>query len=206
MNLQAQDVATPTRLLSFRQTMTTGAMIDVSTREPHRVISLRERLAGYVGYGWAVLPLIARGKEPDTKLLRSFYADPRTAHLRAGPARLEEVEEWFRLKPTLNLGVFPSECLALIDIDRLDLVDPDIPTPTASSGREGGGKHIYLSSDRVLPTRRMEWGHLNPAYLVLPGSTHPTGRLYEWLPGRSPDQVPFMDYREAMPLLGLEGE
>jgi hypothetical protein len=160
----------------------------------------------YVAYGWALVPLVPGGKDPNAELLRELYGDPRTAHLREGQAVLEEVEEWFRLKPTLNLGVFPSERLAVVDIDCLDMIDPDIPTPTASSGRDGGGKHLYLSCDRLLPRKRVEWGHLNPSHLVLPGSTHPTGRLYEWLPGRSPGQMPFMDYREAMPLLGLEEE
>jgi hypothetical protein len=174
--------------------------------EGRSAIPLKEWAPAYVACGWALVPLVPRGKEPDTKLLRELYGQPTTSHLRQGPALLEEVQEWFRMNPKINLGVYPNECLALVDIDCLDMIDPDIPTPAASSGRQGGGKHLYLSCDQLLPTKRVEWGHLNPSHLVLPGSTHATGRLYEWLPGRSPDQVPFMDYREAMPLLGQEGE
>jgi Bifunctional DNA primase/polymerase, N-terminal len=165
---------------------------------------LRDRAPAYVGFGWALVPVVSRSKEPHTALLRELYGRPTLDHLKHGPALAEEVEEWFRLEPELNLGVFPSNSLALIDIDHLDLLNPKIPTPTASSGREGGGRHLYLSCDRLLPTKKTKWGHLNPAHLVVPGSIHESGRMYEWLPGLSPDEVSFMDYREALPLLGLE--
>ena len=170
----------------------------------HRDCSLWERARVYLSYGWGLLPLLSPGKAPNRELLRLVYRDTRTDHLRIVPASPKEVELWCLLDSNLNLGVFPSQSLCLIDIDHLDMIDPDIRTPTASSGRESGGKHLYLSCDRVLPTRKTSWGHVNPSYLVLPGSLHMTGRVYEWLPGLSPEDVPFMDYREAFPLLGLE--
>ena len=170
------------------------------------VNSLLTRADRYLSYGWRLLPLKPFEKRPDTSLLREMYSCPMTGQFKEAPATPVEVMEWFRRRPFLNLGVFPSESLALIDVDDLALLDPSIPTPTAASGREGGGKHLYLRCDRLLPTRRTAWGHLNPAHLVVPGSRHPSGRLYEWLPGRSPEDCPFMDYREAISLLGLEGK
>lgn len=169
-----------------------------------RSMSLRNAAQAYVGYGWALVPLVAPGKRPDGDLLQQVYGQPTTWHLPIAPASAQEVELWFRLKPEINLGVYPSGCLALVDIDRLDVLNPEIPAPTASSGRDDGGRHLYLSCDRLLPTRKTKWGDLNPSHLVLPGSLHETGRRYEWLEGLSPAEVPLMDYREALPLLGLE--
>lgn len=50
----------------------------------------------------------------------------------------------------------------------------------------------------------MPWGHINPAYVLLPGSLHPSGRRYAWLPGRSPEDVPFQSFEGAAEALGAE--
>jgi hypothetical protein len=172
--------------------------------ERARRIELRSQAQTYVSYGWKLLPLAETGKQPDGGLLDGLWGDSRTSSLRVAPASAREVDLWFEIAPEINLGVFPSESLWLIDIDRLAVLDPVIETPTASSGRENGGKHLYLSCGRLLPTQKMLWGHVNPSHLVLPGSRHTTGRVYEWLEGLSPEEVPLVHYREACPLLGLE--
>jgi hypothetical protein len=177
----------------------------VAARDDH--VALKARAQLYVGYGWRLLPLATGGKEPAGALLHQIYGDSRIELFRSiAPASAEEVRLWFEVDPTINVGVFPSNTLGLVDIDKLDVVDLDVPTPTASSGREEGGLHLYLWCDRLLPTIKTEWGHVNPAYLVLPGSIHPSGRRYEWLPGRSPEDVELLDYREVLPLLGVEVE
>ena len=91
----------------------------------------------------------------------------------------------------------------LVDIDKLHVLNPEIPTPTASSGRDEGGKHLYFRSHEAIAMKPCKWGHLNPAYLVVPGSIHPSGRQYEWLPGLSPLEVSFMPFVEALDDLGL---
>lgn len=176
---------------------------------------LRERLHLYTSYGWALLPLLPvgypakagdkPGKSPHRDLLRDIYGTTKTDHLRDAPALPEEVGYWFEKDPDINLGVFPSASagLVLLDIDDLDLLDPSLPTPTASSGREGGGKHLYLSSHDEIRMKAYPWGHLNPAYLVLPGSEHTSGLQYEWLPGLSPEEVSFMSFDDARTELGL---
>ena len=161
----------------------------------------------YLAYGWALVPVQPGGKAPHLGLLRELYGDTRVGHLRHAPALAGEVELWLAREPRLNLAVIPGAPggLVVADVDRLDLLDPDLPTPTASSGREGGGRHLYFKSETPVGTRLMPWGHVNPAYVLLPGSLHPSGRRYAWLPGRSPDDVPFMAFEEAAGLLGVEG-
>lgn len=160
----------------------------------------------YLSYGWALVPIRRGEKAPDLDLLRDTYGDTRIGHLRYAPALAGEVEIWFEKAPETNLAVIPGDpsCLVVADVDRLDLLDPDLQTPTASSGREGGGRHLYFVSDRPIGTRRMPWGHVNPAYVLLPGSLHPSGRRYAWLPGRSPDDVPFLPFEETAAALGAE--
>jgi Bifunctional DNA primase/polymerase, N-terminal len=160
----------------------------------------------FLSYGWALVPVRRGEKAPDLDLLRDMYGDTRIAHLRHAPALAGEVELWFENEPEANLAVIPGEPSRLVvaDVDRLDLLDPDLPTPTASSGREGGGKHLYFLSERPIGTKRMPWGHVNPAYVLLPGSLHPSGRRYAWLPGRSPEDVPFRPFEGAAAALGAE--
>lgn len=150
------------------------------------------------------MPLVPKGKAPDLGLLRSIYGDTRTRHLREAPALAEEVALWFERSPSMNLGAFPGVGgLVVADIDKLDVLDPDVITPMAWSGRPEGGKHVYLVSSDLIPTDEFEWGHLNPAHIVLPGSIHPDGPMYEWLPGLAPWEVPFMTLDDALEALGL---
>jgi hypothetical protein len=160
----------------------------------------------FLSYGWSLVPIRRGEKAPDLDLLRDMYGDTRIAHLRYAPALAGEVELWFENEPEINLAVIPGDPgrLVVADVDRLDLLDPDFRTPTASSGREGGGKHLYFVSDRPIGTKRMPWGHINPAYVVLPGSLHPSGRRYAWLRGRSPEDVPFQPFEGAAAALGAE--
>lgn len=172
--------------------------------KPLRELPLAEAAQVYVGYGWFLLPVEPGGKAPYLDLLRGIYADSRTTHLRLAAALPVEVEYWFENEPTMNVGVFPSAGLVIVDIDKLEMLDPELPTPTASSGREGGGKHLYFTSEEVVKTSHPAWGDINPAHAVLPGSVHESGRRYQWLDGLAPDEVPFMDYAAARDALGVE--
>lgn len=161
--------------------------------------SLRERSKAYVSWGWPLVPIAPRGKEPHEELLRDIYRDTRLKHLRNAPAFPEEVEYWFENDPEINLAVIPcsSASVVVVDVDALDVHDLDVLTPTVCSGRVGGGKHFYFSSRRELPPQKAWWGDLNPPYVLLPGSIHPSGAVYEWLPGRSPEDVPFMPFEQV---------
>jgi Bifunctional DNA primase/polymerase, N-terminal len=168
--------------------------------------SLAREFPRYLALGWALVPALPGEKAPHLGLLRELYGDTRVGHLRQAPALAGEVAVWFKNEPRINLGVIPGPGgLVVADVDRLDLLDPDLPTPTASSGREGGGRHLYFRSGAPVGTRLMPWGHVNPAYVLLPGSLHPSGRRYAWLPGLSPDEVPFMRFEDAAGALGAEG-
>ncbi len=158
----------------------------------------------YLSYGWQLLPLVPRGKGPHRELLRQLYGDTRIGHLRDAPALIDEVAYWFQYEPEVNLGVFPGNGLVVVDVDHLQALPLEVETPTVVSGRLGGGRHLYFSSPFDLPMTRRAWGHVNPAYAVLPPSVHPSGRLYEWLPSHSPDEVAFMSFDDAAPILGLD--
>lgn len=179
---------------------------------------LIERLHLYTSYGWALVPLLPAysemeagdrpGKSPFMDLLRDIYGDTRTDHLKKAPAFPEEIVYWFENDPDANLGVFPSASpgLVVVDIDELEILNPDLVTPTASSGRDGGGKHLYFECRDDIARQKFDWGDLNPEYAVLPGSVHETGLRYEWLPGLSPEEVPFMPFEDALTALGLVEE
>ncbi len=166
---------------------------------------LAEAALEYVSYGWFLLPVVPRGKAPHGEFLSEIYGDSRTTHLRRARALRVEVEYWFANESSLNLGVIPcaESGLVIVDVDDLDSINPVFETPTASSGREGGGRHFYFASGEALPTRAFSWGHLNPAHAVLPGSLHETGRRYEWLDGSAPDEVALMPFEDAQSVFGI---
>jgi hypothetical protein len=155
--------------------------------------------------GWPLIALVPGEKTPHRLLLRDLYGDSRWSPFKVAPALAVEVDYWFEVDPLINLGVIPCAAAGLViaDIDHLDLLDPDLVTPTASSGREEGGKHLYFASEQEVPMQRLSWGDVNPSYVVLPGSTHRSGLVYEWLPGLSPEEVPLMAFEEAAETLGV---
>jgi hypothetical protein len=182
----------------------------MATDDPHACRTsvgtpLVERAHVYVISGWALVPLLPRSKEPHRGLLGDLYGDTRLDHLKVAPALPVEVEWWFVNEDDINIGIFPggTSGLVICDLDHLDVLDLALPTPTVSSGREAGGKHLYFHSDESVAMKKTVWGHINPAYAVAPGSTHPSGRTYEWLPGLSPEEVPLMDFADARSLLAL---
>src|SRR5207244_11911168 len=123
-----------------------------------------------------------------------------------GAAFLEEVVYWLECDQETNLAVIPYAFsrLVIADIDEVELLDIELPTPTVISGRAGGGSHLYFSYERDVPMTKTAWGHINPNYVLLPGSLHPSGRRYEWQSGLSPEQVPLMTFEEAAPILGVD--
>jgi hypothetical protein len=165
-----------------------------------------ERAHTYVSYGWHLLPLLPGGKEPHRELLHDLYGDTRTRHLREAPAIFEEVAYWLENEPLINLGVFPCEAagLVVVDVDNCDALPVDLLTPTVVSGRPGGGRHLYFACSYEIPITKQPWGHVNPAYAVLPGSLHPSGRTYEWVGGRSLGEVALIPFEEAAAILGVE--
>lgn len=136
----------------------------------------------YAGRGWPVLPLRARGKEPDGRLvphgLRQATCDPRT------------VRRWWAASPEANVGIRTGEVADVLDIDGpggLDVVTASAgslacwPGPVATTGK---GWHLYMRGGR-LPTRVGVRAGVDVrgrgGYVVAPPSLHPSGRRYRFV-------------------------
>jgi hypothetical protein len=133
--------------------------------------------------GWAVIPL--RGKAP------------RTSHgVLDASTELAVVEGWWERWPQANVGARVPERLMVLDVDprrgglealiRWETAHGPIETLTVWSGREDGGRHLYLRRPlREISSARLKgWGwdlKTSSGYAVMPPSIHPdTGRPYRW--------------------------
>lgn len=115
------------------------------------------------------------------------------------------VREWWTSAPTANIGVATGPIVAL-DIDRRhdgfaslgkleDRVGGLPRTWRVVTG--GGGEHYYFRAPQGVALRNST-GKLGPGidvrgvggYVVGPGSTHITGRTYEWDVDGHPDEIP----------------
>jgi hypothetical protein len=146
----------------------------------------------YTARGWSVIPLQQRGKRP---LLPSW------SEYQSQRASEEEIREWWTRWPDANVGVVTGQVSGLIV---LDLDGPGAvnfakrhgvpPTVVASTGK---GWHVYfqhpgqpvqnaaaLDGVKGLDVRG------DGGYVVAPPSVHPSGRVYQWAKGRSPDDLP----------------
>lgn len=160
--------------------------------------------------GFSVFPVEPRGKRPLGSL----------APMGCNSATNDEqrVAEWWRAAPEANIGVAtgPVSGLAVIDLDGEEGADSwgrllaqhgaaaAWGPPDGATVRTGGGWHLYFalpdglevrnSARRIAPgiDVRGEGG-----YVVAPGSTHPSGRAYEWL-----DPIPPGGLAPARPWLG----
>jgi hypothetical protein len=118
----------------------------------------------------------------------------------------EEVERWWRLHATLNVGMAlgPVSGLVRVDVDGpageaalLELSGGDLP-PTLEffSGKPGSRGLLYAIPDGVTlrTTVRGEDGEelrlqAKGAQTVLPPSRHESGSRYSWAEGRSPGEI-----------------
>jgi Bifunctional DNA primase/polymerase, N-terminal len=133
--------------------------------------------------GLALLPLRARGKEPNLRVLREVHGRPEWRSLAKRPASAAEVRAWFDVDPDTNVGVIlgsPSDGLVAVDFDRKATGVRHPPTPIVKTAR---GHHAFLRSDQPVKTREYPWGEIRGegSYVVLPDSIHPTGHHYHYL-------------------------
>jgi hypothetical protein len=178
------------------------------------VVSLASAALRYAQRGWAVFPLVPKGKRP-----RLPTREDGKAGCWDGTADTATVEAWWDRWPDSNIGIHcgPGSGLFVLDVDAeapeggvsgpdalvaLEALHGALPaTLTATTG--GGGEHRYfrMPVGRVLRNRagmklpsgekaaldvRAEGG-----YVVLPPSVHPSGREYRWLGSvREPAEAP----------------
>jgi replicative DNA helicase len=138
----------------------------------------------YAEHGWAVFPLLPRGKHPLIKGGGGFLAATTDATTITG---------WWRGQPSANIGLWPGQSgLVVIDLDGpegeatgrlLGLLSE--PTLECRTGREDGGRHLYFKRPDF-SISNASIGHKidvrgDAGYVVLPPSIHPTGRKYEFV-------------------------
>jgi putative DNA primase/helicase len=143
---------------------------------------------------------------PDCK---SCGKHPRTEHgLKDATTDPAIINDWWDRWPAANVGIVtgPESGFFALDIDRhgadgaatlaaLESQYGPLP-PTVEAITGGGGRHIpfrYPAGETIKSVP----GKLGPGvdvkglggYLVAPPSRHASGRLYEWAPGRGPDEI-----------------
>lgn len=137
-------------------------------------------------HGLALIPLEPRGKRPHFEVLDAVYSTSKTDRLRNRASSEAEIESWFAVDPSCNVGIVTGQAsggLVVLDVDRPDLELPLGCTPTALTTR---GRHHYVVSDSVSATAAEKFGEIRAggAYVVAPPSIHPTGTAYLWRPGQ----------------------
>ena len=154
-----------------------------------------EIAGSYLSRGWSVLPVRPRDKRP---LIRWQSLQ------KARPSQVD-VERWFQRWPDANLGIVTGEIsnLIVLDIDpkhggseSLDALERRfgrLPA-TVEARTGGGGRHLYFAHPGQPLHNRAGIGpgidlRGDGGYIVAPPSVHPSGKPYEWLPARSPDEL-----------------
>jgi len=167
----------------------------------------------YARHGWAVLPLWwlrpdgrcgcgkadcdKPGKHPLGKLapngVKNATTDPAT------------IKEWWRLHPRANVGIAmgASSGVWTLDVDADDggfeslaaMVSQNGLPDTVTNRTGGGGEHrLFQYRGESIRNRVKDIGdgldvRATGGYIVVPPSVHRTGALYQWAPGRGPDEI-----------------
>jgi Bifunctional DNA primase/polymerase, N-terminal len=144
------------------------------------MISMRSTL-DYLDRGWSVLPLKPRAKVPAARLIRATRGTSSWSVYRDRHASPDEVAAWHELEPGHNVGILCGETsgnLAVVDVD--SPLPAEVKIPVTATVRTGRGRQFYGRGEAL--TERFEWGELRSegSYVVVPRSTHPNGRQYEW--------------------------
>jgi len=147
---------------------------------------------------------ISEGKEPNWDVIEHQRGTKSQKTYLRKPPSAEEVLEWPEIDPETNIGLPTGRepGRVALDVDGplpgcWDLLDlPD--TPTTSSGRTEGGRHIHFATSSslttteevVLPCNGTKLQLIGEgSHVVAPGSVHKSGTRYAWMPGLSPAEV-----------------
>lgn len=154
-----------------------------------------ERFTKLAAHGFNVIPLERRGKKP----VQPWMAYQQTR------ASATEVLQWQKDYRDLNVGIVcgpTSDNRVALDLDnehaRGEVERQYGPLPITPTVRTARGQHLYLidRSERLRNfVGKIEGVDLRGmgGYCVGPGSIHPSGAVYRWERGLSPDEVPFAD-------------
>lgn len=95
-----------------------------------------EAAISYLHRGWAVIPLVPRGKEPFPPLLpTNRHGEPSWKLLTTPQVTEDEVRGWFRRYPDINIGIVTGEASGnLVVVD----VGPQAHRPAAPPAHRGG--------------------------------------------------------------------
>ncbi len=149
----------------------------------------------YLAKGWSVLPLRHSDKRPliQWQMLQQTRADTAT------------VEHWFAHWPDANIGIVTGEIsnLIVLDVDHKHGGDDSLVqlerrfgtlSETVEAYPGGGGRHLYFTHPGDFTPNRTGLAQGidlrgDGGYVVAPPSRHPSGQLYAWVPGRSPEEI-----------------
>ncbi len=156
---------------------------------------IAQAAARYLAGGWSVLPLRRGEKRPLIRweMLQQERADAAT------------VAQWFARWPDANIGIVTGEIsnLIVLDVDPKHGGDDSLvelerrfgPLPeTVEAHTGGGGRHLYFAHPGSFVPNRAGLAQGidlrgDGGYIVGPPSLHPSGQLYAWAPGRSPEEM-----------------
>jgi Bifunctional DNA primase/polymerase, N-terminal len=132
--------------------------------------------------GWSVLPLT--GKEPNSRLIRHTRGSASWRSFQTRRARPDEIERWFDLEESTNIGVCTGQISGgLVVVDADDEAAAPKVFPATATVRTGRGRHYYLQlAGEAVRSRDFAWGELRAdgRYVVAPVSWHESGRRYVW--------------------------
>lgn len=101
----------------------------------------------------------------------------------------EQIKAFWAKFPNANIGIATGHGVDVLDLDGKDaqeLLSSCPQTPTVLTGRNGGGRHLYLKSSgmkngaNVHPQIKGVDFRGEGGYVVAPPSIHPSGRVYSW--------------------------
>lgn len=150
---------------------------------PKAASALARAALRYAEAGWYVFPLTPRAKTPIIRGGRGFLE---------ATCDVDQVRRWWAEWPDANIGLWPGRSgLVVVDIDgpegetaARDLGAVSEPTLVATTGRAGGGRHLYFRHpgetvpNAVLAPKLDIRG--DAGYVVIPPSIHPSGVPYRW--------------------------
>lgn len=156
-----------------------------------------EAALDYLKHGWAVVPAGKGAKRPIVRWQRFQHQMPDE----------KLVKGWYQRWPEANIAIVTGEISGIVVID-IDPVHGGTETlaemerrhgalpATVEAVTGGGGRHIYFAHPGHEVHSRVA---LAPGIdirgdggcIIVPPSTHPSGRRYRWVSQRAPGQIAF---------------